>query len=100
MRELYSKSPYKTTGASSPAAMERSMQSHEKRISPRYALKVLVRFHCVEEGSTDSELVSETANISNSGLFLHSIIRLKVGVPISLTLRVPTSVSGSALSHI
>jgi PilZ domain len=76
------------------------MQSHEKRISPRYVLKVLVRFHCIEEGSSDSELVSETVNISNFGLFLHCAIRLRVGVPISLTLRVPTSVSGSALSHI
>ena len=68
----------------------------EKRTSPRYDLRVLVRFHCIEEGSAESEIVSQTANISDSGLFLHSTIRLRVGVPLSLTLRVPTSVSGGA----
>ena len=76
------------------------MRIHEKRTSPRYAIKVLVRFHCIEEGSADSEIVSQTANISNSGLFLYSTIRLRVGVPLSLTLRVPTSVTDSARSHI
>jgi PilZ domain-containing protein len=76
------------------------MQGREKRRCPRYSLKVAVRLHCIEEGSADREVVSETTNISNSGLFLHSAVRLRVGVPVSLTLRVPTHVSGSARTHI
>jgi hypothetical protein len=51
-------------------------------------------------GSTEPELASETSNISRSGLFMRSPLPLKVGAPISMTLRVPTYLSGSARSDV
>jgi hypothetical protein len=76
------------------------MEIYEKRSSPRYAIQISFRFRTIEAGSTEPEIVSETENISSSGLFMRSPVRLKVGAPLSLTLRVPTSISGSARSHI
>jgi PilZ domain len=74
------------------------MQKLEKRTSPRQSLQIPLRFRNVEVGSTEPEFASETTNISRSGLFMCSPLRLKVGVPLAMTLRVPTYLSGSARS--
>ncbi len=74
------------------------MQKLEKRTSPRQSLQIPLRFRNVEVGSTEPELASETSNISRSGLFMCSPLPLKVGVPLAMTLRVPTYLSGSARS--
>ena len=74
------------------------MQKLEKRTSPRQALQIPLRFRIVEVGSTEPELASETSNISRSGLFMRSPLPLRVGTPLSMTLRVPTYLSGSARS--
>jgi PilZ domain len=74
------------------------MQNLEKRISPRQSLQIPLRFRIVEVGSTEPELASETSNISRSGLFMRSPLPLRVGTPLSMTLRVPTYLSGSARS--
>jgi len=74
------------------------MQKLEKRISPRQSLQIPLRFHSGEMASTDPEVASETSNISRTGLFMRSPLRLKVGEPLALTLRVPTYLSGSARS--
>jgi len=74
------------------------MQKLEKRTSPRQSLQIPLRFRNVEVGSTDPELASETSNISRSGLFMRSPLPLRVGAPLFMTLRVPTYLSGSALS--
>jgi PilZ domain len=74
------------------------MQKLEKRVSPRQALQVPLHFRSVEIGSTEPELASETTNISRSGLFMRCPLPLKVGAPLSITLRVPTYLSGSARS--
>jgi len=76
------------------------MQKLEKRTSPRQSLQIPLRFRNVEVGSTEPELASETSNISRSGLFMCSPLPLKVGVPLAMTLRVPTYLSGSARSVI
>ena len=74
------------------------MEKLEKRTSPRQALQIPLRFHSGEMAATDPEILSETANISRTGLFMRSPLRLKVGEPLALTLRVPTYLSGSARS--
>ena len=74
------------------------MQKLEKRTSPRQSLQIPLRFRVVEVGATESELASETSNISRSGLFMKSPLPLKVGSPLAMTLRVPTYLSGSARS--
>jgi hypothetical protein len=74
------------------------MQKLEKRTSPRQSLQIPLRFRNVEVGATEPEFASETSNISRSGLFMRSPLPLKVGVPLAMTLRVPTYLSGSARS--
>jgi PilZ domain len=74
------------------------MEKLEKRISPRQSLQIPVQFHSGEMAATDPEIASETSNISRHGLFMRSPLRLKIGEPIALTLRVPTYLSGSARS--
>jgi hypothetical protein len=76
------------------------MQKLEKRVSPRQSLQIPLRFRVAEVGATEPELASETSNISRSGLFMRSPLPLRAGVPLALTLRVPTYLSGSARSDI
>jgi PilZ domain len=76
------------------------MQNLEKRTSPRQSLQISLHFRNVEAGSTEPELASETSNISRTGLFMRSPLPLRVGAPLSMTLRVPTYLSGSARSDV
>ena len=76
------------------------MQKLEKRNSPRQALQIPLRFHSVEMAATDPDVNSETSNISRTGLFMRSPLRLKIGEPLSMILRVPTYLSGSARSAV
>jgi hypothetical protein len=76
------------------------MQELEKRVSPRQALQIPLRFRVAEASLPEPELASETTNISRSGLFMTSPLPLKVGTPLLITLRVPTYLSGSARSTI
>jgi hypothetical protein len=71
------------------------MQDLEKRTNPRQLLQIPLRFRNVEVASTEPELASETTNISRSGLFMRSPLPLRVGTALSMTLRVPTFLSGS-----
>ena len=76
------------------------MQKFEKRISPRQLLQIPLRFHPGESDPTEAEISSETCNISRTGLFMRSPLRLKIGEPVALTLRVPTYLSGRARSDV
>jgi hypothetical protein len=76
------------------------MQNLEKRSSPRQSLQIPLRFHSIEMAATDPDIASETSNISRSGLFMRSPLRLKIDEPLSLTLRVPTYLSGGARSEL
>jgi len=75
------------------------MQGFEKRSCPRQSLQIPLRFHSIEMAATDPDAASETSNISRSGLFMRSPLRLKIDEIVSLTLRVPTYLSGSARSE-
>lgn len=76
------------------------MQGLEKRTSPRQSLQIPLRFHSVEMAASDPEIASETSNISRSGLFMRSPLRLKIDEALSLTLRVPTYLSGAARAEL
>lgn len=76
------------------------MNRSEKRSNARCLLQIPVRFRCFEIACADLEISGQTINISRSGLFLTSAQRLKVGSSLSLTLRVPTEISGSAFSEL
>lgn len=76
------------------------MQNLEKRTSPRQSLQIPLRFHFVEMADSDPEIASETFNISRSGLFMRSPLRLKIDEAVSLTLRVPSYLSGAARSEL
>lgn len=76
------------------------MESIEKRTSPRQALQIPLRFHSREMAVGVPEISSETTNISRTGLFMRSPLRLRIGEPLALTLRVPTYLSGSARSTV
>jgi len=76
------------------------MQKLEKRTSPRQSLQIPLRFHSGEMAANDPEIASETTNISRSGLFMRSPLRLRIDETLALTLRVPTYLSGSARSDV
>ena len=76
------------------------MQNLEKRTCQRQSLQIPLRFHSIEMAVTDPDVASETSNISRSGLFMRSPLRLQIDEILSLTLRVPTYLSGSARSEV
>jgi hypothetical protein len=76
------------------------MIQSDKRLHPRYLLKIPVRFRCFEIACGDLELSTEALNISRGGLFMTSRQRLKVESWLSMTLRVPTEISGSVYSEL
>jgi hypothetical protein len=76
------------------------MQKLEKRTTPRQALQIAVRFHSGDMEAADPDITSETSNISRSGLFMRSPLRLRPGEMLALTLRVPTYLSGSARADV
>jgi PilZ domain len=67
----------------------------EQRRSTRYLLRLPVRFRCVEKEVPELEFCTETTNVSQYGLLMESPLRLKLGSSLSVTLRVPTELSGS-----
>src|SRR5579863_4634657 len=79
---------------------EPPMQKLEKRTTPRQTLQIAVRFHSGEMEAVDPEIISETSNISSSGIFMRSPLRLKPGDRLALTLRIPTYLSGNPRSDV
>ena len=64
-----------------------------QRSAPRQALRLPLYFRILGD---DCELIySETANISQTGLFMPSRVRLKLGELLSLSVQIPTDISGS-----
>lgn len=70
------------------------MRNFDKRWFPRYLLSVPVRFRCFETVCKDVEIPTKTLNVSRSGLFISSPLRLGLGSYLSLRLRLPAEVAG------
>jgi hypothetical protein len=75
------------------------MRKADKRWFPRYLLNVPVRFRCFEIVCKDVEIPTKALNVSRSGVFLTSPLRLGLGSYLSLSLRLPPEVSGGSFSE-
>ena len=65
-----------------------------QRSYPRQSLELPLQFRIL--GSSNGPYVSsETENISQTGLFLRTHMHLNVGEPLSLSVQIPTYISGS-----
>jgi len=69
------------------------MRLTEERSDPRQPLHLSLRFHILHEGNS-KQFSSETSNVSLSGFFMRTHVRLKLGTLLSLSLRIPPSVPG------
>jgi len=67
----------------------------ERRQVARYNMRTPLRFRATNLASDRSEHFTEAINVSRGGFFFASSAPLQVGVPIEVTLRVPSEVTGS-----
>jgi hypothetical protein len=70
----------------------------KERADFRQPLQLPLRFRILDDQSPRS-IPSETSNISPSGIFMHTPVRLKVGTPLQLSIQIPLFVSGSNGFH-
>jgi hypothetical protein len=75
------------------------MPPEDRRASPRFALKIPVRFYC-SDVARGEEIAAHAVNISRTGLYLSSPKRLAVGSALALRLQVPIEISGSAFREL
>jgi len=71
------------------------MSASERRQATRYPLRTPLRFRALELSADKSEHFTEALNISRGGFFFASSAPLQVGVPLEVTLRMPTEITGS-----
>lgn len=74
------------------------MSHSDRRLAPRYSLKIPLRFRDMEDRSDPEGHTGETLNISRTGLFFVARISLLLGSTVELALRVPRELSGSTKS--
>ena len=75
------------------------MSSSERRIDPRVNVAVPLRFRVLNNpGATEQSAESE--NISQRGLFFSTLVPLKVGTPLEVSLRMPQALSGKPASDV
>jgi PilZ domain len=74
--------------------LEVLMLTTKQRADFRQPLQLPVRFRVLHDANPKA-IPSETANLSPSGMFMHTRVRLKVGTPLSVSIRIPLFVSGS-----
>src|SRR2546423_7983906 len=67
----------------------------ERRQVNRFNMRTSLRFRATNLASDKSEHFTEALNISRGGFFFASSAPLQVGVPLEVTLRMPTEVTGS-----
>ena len=79
--------------------MNLHLQVAERRASPRYLLRIPVKFRMSEVTTDMEEHTTEATNISHAGMLLSSRTPLRIGCSLDLILRVPTEISGSALTE-
>ena len=66
----------------------------ERRVIPRYSVRIPIRFRSIGLASNGLEHRTETLNISRRGLFFASYAELRAGMPIEISLRMPREVTG------
>jgi hypothetical protein len=82
-----------------PASGEEIMSSSERRIDTRVNIAVPVRFRALNNpGATDQ--TAESENISQRGIFFSTIVPLKIGTPVEVSLRMPQELAGRPSSEV
>ncbi len=71
------------------------MQGAERRQLTRHNLRTPLRFRPTGVVTDKSEHFTEVLNISRGGFYFASSAPLQVGMPIEVTLRVPSEVTGN-----
>lgn len=75
------------------------MSSSERRIDTRVNIAVPLRFRALNNpGATDQ--TAESENISQRGLFFSTIVPLKIGTPVEVSLRMPQELAGRPSSEV
>ena len=67
----------------------------ERRQLTRYNLRTPLRFRAMGLAADKTEHFTEALNISKGGFFFATSAPLQVGMPIEVTLRMPSEVTGS-----
>ncbi|HTQ60265.1 MAG TPA: PilZ domain-containing protein [Candidatus Solibacter sp.] len=71
------------------------MQGSERRQLARHPLRTPMRFRSTGVAADQSEHFTEALNISRGGFYFASSAPLQVGMPIDVTLRMPSEVTGT-----
>lgn len=75
------------------------MYEADRRLFPRYSLRIPVRFRVADFSLDMAEHSSEAVNVSRYGLFMVTQSPLRVGASLNLTVRVPVEISGMAMQE-
>jgi hypothetical protein len=75
------------------------MSSNERRIDMRLNVRVPLRFRALNIANS-AEQVAESQNISQRGIYFETMIPLKVGTPLEISLRMPQEISGKSSSDV
>lgn len=69
------------------------MKADERRLSPRYKLKIPLRIQPVDEPRAP-EQSAESSDVSARGIYFVSELPFQVGTPLQIVLRMPQEVTG------
>ena len=70
------------------------MPAQDRRQLTRHNLRVALRFRAAVVAADKSDHFTEALNISRGGFYFASTAPLQVGMPIDVTLRMPSEVTG------
>ena len=77
------------------------MPNPDRRSNPRFPLAIPARIRALDDPrGGHPEVSAQSTNVSRSGLFITSSQKLPVGTALSMTLLVPTEISGSAFTGV
>src|ERR1700720_1816324 len=75
------------------------MSTSERRIDTRVNIRVPLRFRTLNNpGATDQ--FAESENISQRGVYFETVVPLKIGTPVELSLRMPKELVGNSVSDV
>lgn len=75
------------------------MSSSERRIDTRLNVRVPLRFRPLNVADA-TEQVAESQNISQRGIYFETMVPLKVGTPLEVSLRMPQELSGKSSADV
>lgn len=70
------------------------METAERRVVPRFAMQVPLRFRPIGLIHDREDHAAESINLSRCGVYFASPARLPVGMAVELSLRIPSEITG------